>query len=155
MKQKRACNVNKRVIKWIMKNGKKSVIFIVLLTVLSIGLSLLSLRFVDASRDVINIAVGQGEGTLLYASLWLVVLLLIRLVLQILINYMNVHANSRFEIELKRHVFRTLINKDYLAVSTYHSGELLNRINSDVSLIVNGITTPTPTLMHMLFTSLM
>ena len=86
--------------------------FIVLLTVLSIALSLLSLQFVTASRNVINIAVGQMDGVLRSACLYLVVLLLVRLFLQISINYANVHANSRFEIELKRHVFKTLINKD-------------------------------------------
>ena len=118
--------------------------FIVLLTVLSIALSLLSLQFVTASRNVINIAVGQMDGVLRSACLYLVVLLLVRLFLQISINYANVHANSRFEIELKRHVFKTLINKDYLAVSQFHSGELLNRINSDVSVIVNGIVTIIP-----------
>lgn len=118
--------------------------FITVLTVLSIALSLLSLQFVLASKNVINIAVGQLEGVLLHACLYLAFLLLVRLVLQILVNYANVHAHSRFEIELKRHVFKTLINKDYLAVSQYHSGELLNRINSDVSVIVNGIITIIP-----------
>ncbi|HIU48050.1 MAG TPA: ABC transporter ATP-binding protein [Candidatus Avimonoglobus intestinipullorum] len=136
--------MNRKVLKWIVKNGRKSVLFIVLLTVLSIALSLLSLQFVTASRNVINIAVGQMDGVLRSACLYLVVLLLVRLFLQISINYANVHANSRFEIELKRHVFKTLINKDYLAVSQFHSGELLNRINSDVSVIVNGIVTIIP-----------
>ena len=136
--------MNKKVLKWIVKNGRKSVLFIVLLTVLSIALSLLSLQFVTASRNVINIAVGQMDGVLRSACLYLVGLLLVRLFLQISINYANVHANSRFEIELKRHVFKTLINKDYLAVSQFHSGELLNRINSDVSVIVNGIVTIIP-----------
>ena len=62
-----------------------------------------------------------------------------RLVIQIAINYINVHACSGLEIALKRNVFRVLINKDYLSVAKFHSGELLNRINSDVSVIVNGI----------------
>ena len=134
------------VFSWIWKNGRKSVPFIVFLTVLSIVLSLISLQFAMVSRSVINIAMKTAEGSLLGECLRLVGLLLGMLVLQIAINYANVHANSRFEIELKRSVFRTLIGKDYLSAAKYHSGELLNRINSDVSVIVNGIITIIPAL---------
>lgn len=134
------------VLQWIWKNGRKSLPFIVLLTVLSCVLSLISLQFAMVSRQVINIAMGITAGTLLSVCLQLVALLAIRLGLQIAINYVNVHANSRFEIELKRTVFRTLIHKDYLSVAGYHSGELLNRINSDVSVIVSGIITVIPEL---------
>ena len=74
----------------------------------------------------------------------LVGLLLVRLALQIVVNYVNVHAMSQFEIALKRRIFKTLIGKEYLSVSSFHSGELLNRINSDVSVIVGGIITILP-----------
>ena len=135
-----------QVFRWIWKNGRKSVPFIIFLTVLSIVLSLVSLQFAMVSRSVINIAMRTSQGSLLRECFRLAGLLLGMLVLQIAINYANVHANSRFEIDLKRSVFRTLINRDYLSVAKYHSGELLNRINSDVSVIVNGIITIIPAL---------
>ncbi len=129
---------------WLIKNAKKSFIYIFLLTLLSILLSLLSLKFVSLSRKVINIATGQATGELLYECILLAVLLGVQLLLQILISYINVHASSRLEISLKRNIFKNLINKDYLSISSYHSGELLNRINSDVSVIVSGIITILP-----------
>lgn len=134
------------VSRWIWKNGKKSVPFIILLTVLSIVLSLITLQFAMVSRSVINIAMQSAEGSLLAECGKLVALLLVMLILQIAINYANVHANSRFEIDLKRSVFRTLMGKDYLSVAKFHSGELLNRINSDVTVIVSGIVTIIPAL---------
>ncbi len=138
--------VKNHVFQWIWKNGRKNLPFILLLTVLSIALSLLSLQFAMVSRSVINIAMGTAQGSLAAECVRLAGLLLAMLALQIAVNYTNVHANSRFEIGLKRSVFRTLINKDYLSVAQYHSGELLNRINSDVSVIVNGIITIIPAL---------
>ncbi|MBP1554132.1 MAG: nicotinate-nucleotide--dimethylbenzimidazole phosphoribosyltransferase [Oscillospiraceae bacterium] len=50
------------------------------------------------------------------------------LIIQVSINFVNVHANSRFEISLKNRIFKKLLKKDYISVSAYHSGELLNRI---------------------------
>ena len=124
---------------WIVKNGKKSFPTIVLLSVISMTLSLIQVRFATASKDVMDIATKQAEGVLSSAFLVLVALLVLRLILQITVNYLNVHACSRFEISLKRHIFSILLKKDYLSVSKFHSGELMNRINSDVAVIVNGI----------------
>lgn len=125
--------------KWIVKNGRGSIPVIVLLTAMSMSLSLIQVRFATASKNVMDIATNSAGGTLISAFVVLVCLLLIRLGVQIAMSYVEVHACSRFEISLKRRLFSVLINKDYLSVTKFHSGELLNRINSDVSVIVNGI----------------
>ena len=131
--------MRKRVWEWIFKNGKKSFPAIILLTVLSVAMSIIQVRFATASKDVINVATKETDGVFLVVFGILAGLLVLRLILQIVANYLEVHATSRFEIALKRHIFKTLIGKDYLSVAKYHSGELLNRIDSDVSVVVNGI----------------
>lgn len=136
--------MRKRVWGWILKNGKKSFPAIILLTVLSVAMSVVQVRFATASKDVIDVATKQADGVLLVVFGVLAGLLVLRLVLQIIANYIEVHASSRFEIELKRRIFNTLIGKDYLSVAKYHSGELLNRIDSDVSVIVNGTIATLP-----------
>ncbi|MBQ7986560.1 MAG: ABC transporter ATP-binding protein [Clostridia bacterium] len=136
--------MKKRVWEWIFKNGKKSFPVIIILTLLSVAMSIIQVRFATASKDVIDVATNTTDGVFGVAFGILVGLLLFRLVLQIIANYINVHASSRFEINLKRHIFKTLIEKDYLSVAKYHSGELLNRIDSDVSVIVNGIIAIVP-----------
>ncbi len=131
--------MKKRVWEWIFKNGKKSFFTIGFLTVLSVIMSLVQVRFATASKDVIDVATKATDGIFGKAFGILIGLLVFRLLLQIIANYVNVHAASKFEIALKRRIFKVLIGKDYLSVSKIHSGELLNRINSDVSVIVNGI----------------
>ncbi|MBR4723848.1 MAG: ABC transporter ATP-binding protein [Clostridia bacterium] len=128
-----------RTWRWIVKNGKKSFPIIVLLSLVSMALSLIQVRFATASKDVMDIATKQADGVRFTAFSVLVALLVVRLIMQIIANYLNVHACSRFEISLKRHIFSILLKKDYLSVSKFHSGELMNRIDSDVAVIVNGI----------------
>ena len=48
--------MNTKVLKWILKNGKKSMIFILLLTIASVMLSLIALRFSIESKNIIDIA---------------------------------------------------------------------------------------------------
>ena len=138
--------MNLNVWKWIYKNGKKCIPYIVLLTLGSVVLSLISLQFSMESKKIIDIATGVNDSNFTDACLRIVFFLLLMLCVQIIINFLNVHASSRLEIGLKNNIFRTLLKKDYLSVSEYHSGELLNRINSDVSIIVSGIITIVPKL---------
>lgn len=133
-----------KVFKWIYKNGKATIPLIVLLTVLSVILSLISLSFAMVSKEVFDIATKQASGNLLKSCASLVVLLLLQLLIQIAISFINVHANTKMEIDMKRNIFQNLISRDFLSISKYHSGELLNRLTSDVSVIVSGIITIIP-----------
>ena len=136
--------MNTKVWKWIAKNGRSSFVFIALLTVGSMILSLITLQFSMQSKKLIDIATGASASGFLEVCIKIVVMLALMLLVQVAINFINVHASSRFEISLKNHVFKKLLTKDYLSVSEYHSGELLNRINSDVNVIVSGIVTIIP-----------
>lgn len=136
--------MNIKVWKWIAENGRKSFGFIALLTMGSIVLSIISLQFSMVSKKLIDIATGVSDAGFLDTCIKIVLLLVLMLAVQVAINFINVHVSSRFEIELKNHVFKKLLGKDYLSVTVYHSGELLNRINSDVSVIVSGIVTIIP-----------
>lgn len=136
--------MNTKVWKWILKNGKESMPYIFMLTLGSVILSLISLQFSMESKHIIDIATGDIGGSFFEACIRIVFFLLLMLLVQIIINFVNVHASSKFEIGLKNHVFKTLLGKDYLSVTKYHSGELLNRINQDISTIVSGIITIIP-----------
>lgn len=134
----------KNIFKWILKNGKHSIPSIALLTLVAVFNTMIGLRFTIVSKAVLDIATKQQEGNLLYSCIQLVVMLLLQLILQISINFINVNANAKLDMELKRNVFRMLIGKDYLSVTKYHSGELLNRLTSDISVITGGIITIVP-----------
>lgn len=136
--------MNRKILKWIGSCAKSSIIYIVLLTLTSVILSVISLKFSLESKRIIDIAMGVIEGSFLKSCLTIAFYLLLMLAVQILTSFINVHANSKFEISMKNRIFKTLLDKDYLSVSKYHSGELLNRINSDVSVIVGGIVTIVP-----------
>ncbi|MBP3359556.1 MAG: ABC transporter ATP-binding protein [Clostridia bacterium] len=129
---------------WIIRNGKACLPSIIALAVLATALSLLALQFTLASKSVLDIATHQQEGDLFTACAVLVGLLFVQLVLQISVSFINVQANAKLDIELKRHVFKTLISKDYMSVSKYHSGELLNRLTSDINVIIGGIISIVP-----------
>ena len=71
-------------------------------------MSLVQVRFATASKDVIDVATKSSQGVFSHAFSILIGLLLFRLILSIIGNYVNVHAASKFEIALKRRIFKVL-----------------------------------------------
>jgi len=135
---------NKRALWWIFQNGKKCIPSICLLTVISISAALLSLKFTDISKTVLDVATGQAEGDFVNACVWLVALLIVHLLLSLATTFVNVHSTAKMDIEMKKNIFSRIINKDYLSVSKYHSGDLLTRLTSDLQIVINGIMTIVP-----------
>lgn len=121
-------------LKWIIKKTKRSFRGILLLTVLSIALAFVSLAFSLVSKDAVDTAI-YGVGTMTNVFVKLAVLLVLQLVLQSVIGIMNVSVQAAAEMNIRRLMFASLMKKDYLEATRYHSAELLNRLNSDVSVI--------------------
>lgn len=136
---------NGRALKWLWQNSKSCKLSILLLTLMCVLYSLIQLEFVTASKNLIDIATGELDGSFSAGFVVLIVLLAILLVFQISINFLNVHSHSRYEMSLKSRIFRTMLGKDYLSLSSYHSGDLLNRLSSDISVISSGIIEIIPT----------
>ncbi len=136
--------ISKTVRKWLGARIKRSVPIILLLTALTVTMSLMSLAFASVSKTVLDIATHQAQGSLLDECVKLAILLLAQLGVSITVNFANVKANAGFSIEMRTHLFRTLMRKDYTAVSAYHSGDLLNRLSSDAEVIASGVISLIP-----------
>lgn len=132
--------------KWIFKKAKCIWVGMAAITVLGTVLSLMGVAFALLSKRVLDVATGQTEGNLLHEGLILVAFLTVQLVLDILMSVLNVHVSGRFHIQAKTDLFHSIMKKDYMQISGYHSGELLNRINSDVGILTNGLLQMLPNL---------
>jgi ATP-binding cassette subfamily B protein len=126
--------MKKNVLTWIWNKNKKALGGIIFLTVLSIILAAASLAFSLVSKEAVDTAV-SGSGSMVRVFTSLAVLLLIQLVVQTVTTITNVSVQSSAEISMRRSLFSSLMKKDFLSVVEYHSAELMNRLNSDVSVI--------------------
>lgn len=130
--------------KWILKKARPILPGILLLAVIGILSSLLGVFFALLSKRVIDVATGQSSGNLLHEAVVLSGFLLLQLILQILLSVSTVHVSGRFNIFCKTSLFNTILKKDYMKISEYHTGELLNRIGSDVSVVSGGLVNMLP-----------
>ncbi len=129
---------------WIISNTKFAMGAIVFLSALGVVISYLNMYFAFASKNVMDIATGAVSGTILNAVVVLCVLILMQIAVHIIYSLVEVHLRCRLTNKIQNKVFKTVLSGDYLSVNSYHSGELVNRLANDVSVIAGNVVSLMP-----------
>lgn len=136
--------MKKKVFEWLKLNMGKSVWFVLLLSLLGMTASLVELLFVVASKNLVNAATYQTDTSIIEAALFLGILLILCLVINSVVSLVDMWLSAHLERKIKSGIFKRLLNKDYLSLNNYHTGDILNRIDSDVNVIVSGVVSIIP-----------
>ncbi|MBE7040989.1 MAG: ABC transporter ATP-binding protein [Ruminococcaceae bacterium] len=136
--------------KWIIKKSKFILPGVAVLTLTGMLVSLMGVVFALLSKGVLDIATKQAEGDLLRAGVVLFAFLIFQLLLEIFQSFLNVYITGKFNVRFKSGLFQTILKKDYLKITEYHTGELMNRISSDVGIVATGLIQMLPQLIFYL-----
>ena len=131
--------------KWIWQTAKPQLPLLVLLilgnalsSVCAVSVALFSKRIVDAAQN--------GDlDRLLRTGLGLLAIVILQIALRILDNSLSVRISGKLEMVCKRRLFSAILQKEYSAVTVYHSGELMTRLTSDITVVTDNATVLLPT----------
>lgn len=126
--------------KWIFTRIRAFIPYILLLIIMVVAIAYINVQFSLVSKSLIDIATNQAEGSLKVAAIKLVIFLAIQLILQIVYVRIHIMASGKLTMALRSELFYKMLSKDYDAVSKIHSGEILSRLVSDVSLLAEKTT---------------
>ena len=133
---------NSGAMRFLTSKSKGQTLKTVMLTVFNVLLSVLSIFFALGVKAVIDGATasdGTGANKLLYGSIAVIVIILLQFLLRISINLMTEHVKGKLEVCYKSHLFSSILSKRYDKITSYHSGELMNRLTSDVEVCSTGV----------------
>ena len=105
--------------------------------------------FALACRAVIDQAVAGNVDGLLVSAAGLAGVIVAQLVLRLAINSMQERIRARFALELRKSMLDSIFSARYGSVLRFHSGELSNRMFSDVQVVSNGVATIIPSFVYM------
>ncbi|MBQ8229542.1 MAG: ABC transporter ATP-binding protein [Clostridia bacterium] len=129
MKTEKTDKIGKEWLKRETRPYRASVLFLTFFTVLS---TVLSLAFAYMVRYVINSA-ADGKNTLLWIfSATLLGLLLLRILIKTIDGFFAEKLRAKIVAEQRTKVFSKILRSDYAKLQEYHSGELLNRLTTDI-----------------------
>lgn len=107
---------------------------ICVITLLSLFVSCFSLVFAYITKYIVNGAAAGEKNTALFIAI-AVGFLSARIIFKCVYNYLVEKTASKIFVDLRQKVFAAVIGSDYAKVSSYHSGELINRLSSDIAEI--------------------
>nr|WP_207736010.1 ABC transporter ATP-binding protein [Eubacterium sp. 1001713B170207_170306_E7] len=117
----------------------------VLLVLANVGLACMGVAFALASKSVIDGATAEGSEVLVWRSTVFFGIIVLQALLQAYCRHAQAAIQGKLEMGFKSRFLSAVLKKDYRAVMAYHSGDLLNRLTSDVQAIANGVTSLLPT----------
>ena len=129
---------------WVAKKVRSRWFGIILLTLANIGYSLFSVFFALGSRGVIDSAVDGDLALFKTACTKQALIIAVILICLTVMRHLNERLRADLEKDWKKNLLHGLLYGDYAAVKEYHSAELLNRLNNDVTKINDGILTILP-----------
>lgn len=138
--------------KWIFSYSKKYRWIVVFYSILGIVGSTLSIGTAYVSRILINIVVEQQ-----YERLWILISVMVgMLFLTLLLSSLNSYISTRISIyvnnDIQAGIFDRIMDARWKELSSYPSGDLLNRFNGDVGTIASNAINWIPNLIINIYT---
>lgn len=100
-------------------------------------------------RGIIDSAVSGDRGGILGYAAGLGGFVLLQLVLRLVCNSLSEYVRAGLEMDMRAKLFGKLLSAELSSVTKYHSGELLNRMFSDVKICADGIADILPAAVNM------
>ncbi len=91
------------------------------------------------SRDLVDIVTGQAIGQLLPTFFGMIALNIATTVLNQISGFASNYISMKVDAEIKADVFEKILITDWESLTTYHTGDLLTRWNTDASNISSGV----------------
>ncbi|MBQ3330460.1 MAG: ABC transporter ATP-binding protein [Ruminococcus sp.] len=140
----------KSALGWIVRSSRPQFINIIWLAVIYGLNAFIGVYNTVFARDLVDAAVkgvngGSLDEVIHYGLLYLGVTV-VQIVTLILARDLCFKVGAKLDMSIKSSLFRSMMMKEYADISAYHSGELMNRLTNDVSVVTSAIVSIIPSL---------
>lgn len=125
----------KWLFKYIVKYRATIIVYVILgvvSTVMALGVSVTSKYLVDAVID-------KASDTILHSAALAVGLVLFQYLFQALSSWITAVVSSKVNNDIRREVYSKILCARWKDIGSYHSGDLINRLEGDASTVSSGV----------------
>ena len=132
------------VLLWIARRIRRRIPGLLAMTGTQVALALLFVFFALGTQGVIDSAVSGDGHAFLVACMRQAGIIASILLCLTLLRHLRERLAADLEMDWKQQLLHGLLHGDYTSVSSYHSAELLNRLNNDVAKVNSGVLSILP-----------
>ena len=142
-------NLKATPLKWIFKNSKSAILPVIVTCILSAINSVATVYLALVSKNVIDIMTGDIEGNLINTVFLLFGVILTHFAAMFLASILKNKTHIDLSITYKKVLFPIILRKKHSEISAFHSGDLVNRLTSDVEAVVTGSVNIVPSVVSL------
>lgn len=138
-----------KTIKWMLSTFNKENWQVVVLIFANAINAVLTVLYANFSERIINAATEYHSfEKVIHNTISFLILIMVQLILHLISRSFSERCKARIEVTLRAHILNSVMHKDYSGVTKYHTGEIQNRMTSDVTAISEGFTTIVPNVVY-------
>ncbi len=133
--------------KWMYQYARRykfAILFYIILGVVGTGMNL---GGSVASKYLIDAVTGVDKRNIGYIVFLIISMAILGVIIKAVSSRIAAKINVKVNNEIQREVYDKIMTTDWLSMTKFHSGDLLNRLNSDVGTVSNSILGWVPSLM--------
>lgn len=142
---------NKDVTQWLKSRVRPYWGRIIFLIIINALMSMIVAFNAYVCRDLIDSAVAGDRSGLIKVSVVVILIVFVHLFLRLAYQLINSRLHIDIEADFRTYFISNIFNKDYLKITSYHSGDIMTRFSSDVGCVVDGMITLLPTVIGLVF----
>ncbi len=96
------------------------------------------------SKDLMDSATSGNRDRLINVSIAVLALIVFQLGLRLIQSLVDSKLRIDMEADFRNYFVRNLFDKDYLKITSYHSGDLMTRMTNDTNCIIDGLVSIIP-----------
>lgn len=135
---------NTTALNWIKRNSVSELPGMVSLIICDALYSVCSVSMAVFAKLIIDSAQKGNMDGLVRNAVILLLVIIAQIALKLLSKSLEVRVSGKLEMKYKTELFSNILKKDYLKISRYHSGELMTRLTSDITVVSQAVTTIIP-----------
>ena len=139
----------KGALRYIYARLKKHFPALLLLSFMMAAVSVLSVSMALFMRAAIDSAVKGELGAMTRSLVFMVVITLAGLTIRLLAKLLQARLGFKMEMSLRRSLMDSVLTREHMSVSAYHSGDLMNRLTNDISVVQIGASGMLPKLFEL------
>ncbi len=139
-----------KTIRWIGQTLGGRRWLIAFLCVIQSALAISGIIFALLMRRAIDCAVSGQSMAFYQSAINIAALIFAQIALRALNHYVEDDTRAVIDNRLRQRIFHGILKSEYADMKEYHTGELMNRITSDSSVITDGAVTLLPSILSMI-----
>ena len=135
----------KGALRWIIRSSKSQLFNIIFLAVVYGLNAFVGVYNTVFAKDLIDAATKSHDmNAMIYNGLMYLGVTVFQIITLILARNFLFKISAKTELTMKSKLFNDMMQKDYAHITSYHSGELMNLLTSDIGVVSSAITTIIP-----------